>query len=60
MNKVVVDNFFKKTYYFSFEKVIIKLDMVVPCSCKIHYLPQVSCVFFFSDLPLVYGLTKEE
>ena len=47
MNKVVVDNFFKKTYYFSFEKVIIKLDMVVPCSCKINYLPQVSCVFFF-------------
>ena len=49
MKKVVVDIFFKKMYYFSFEKVIIKLDMVVPCSCKIHYMPQVSC-FFQIDL----------
>ena len=49
MKKVL---FFLKSYYFSFEKVIIKLDIVVPWSCKIHYLPQVSCfffVFFFSD-----------
>ena len=46
MKKVVVDIFFKKMYYFSFEKVIIKLDMVVPCSCKIHYLPQVFMFFF--------------
>ena len=37
MKKVVVDNLRKKMYYFSFEKVIIKLDMVVPCSCKIYY-----------------------
>ena len=60
MKKVVVDKFFLRMYYFSFEKVIIKLDMVVPCSCKIHYLPQVSCFFFLPDRPLVYGLTKEE
>ena len=46
MKKVVVDKFFLKNV-FSFEKVIIKLDMVVPCSCKIHYLPQVSMFFFF-------------
>ena len=45
MKKVVVDNLFLKIYYFSFEKLIIKLDVVVPCSCEIHYLPQV-LVFF--------------
>ena len=45
-------------YCFSFEKGIIKLDTVVPCSCETHKQPQVSCFFF--DWPLVYGLTKEE
>ena len=45
--------------YFSFENVIIKLDVVVPCSCEIHYLPQASC-FFQIDLWCMASQRKNE
>ena len=32
------------------------LDVVVPCSCKIRYLPQVSCFFFVFFFRLTTGV----
>ena len=47
-------------YCFSFEKGIIKLDTVVPCSCETHKQPQVSCFFFSIDLWCMASQRKNE